>query len=50
MDNITVFVCLSLTSAVVGWMPISLSKSAFVAPMLIMPAKPWVTSPAFGPR
>ena len=37
-------------SAVVGWMPIRSSKCALVAPILRAIPKPWVTSPALGPR
>lgn len=40
----------SLTSAQVGWIPMVSSSSSLVRPHFIAAAKPWVTSPAFGPR
>lgn len=39
-----------LTSAQVGWIPIVSSSNSLVRPHLIAAAKPWVTSPALGPR
>lgn len=39
-----------LTSAMVGWIPMSWSKSALVAPIFMPIPKPWVISPALGDK
>lgn len=42
--------CPLLTSPQVGWIPIVSSSNSLVRPHFIAAAKPWVTSPALGPR
>ena len=38
------------SSATVGWIPTVSRRAVNVRPMRMAAAKPWVTSPALGPR